>query len=168
MKHPIATITMEDGRVMKLELRPDIAPVTVEHFTSLSNSGRYDGLTFHRIIKGFMIQGGSPTGDCSSAVGEKTIKGEFAQNGVNNPLKHVTGVISMARSSHPDGASMQFFIMHADAPFLDGQYAAFGSMIEGFDLLEELGNVPTDETPGRNNPPLTPVVMKTVRVEAAQ
>ena len=102
------------------------------------------------------------------AVGEKTIKGEFAQNGVNNPLKHVTGVISMARSSHPDSASMQFFIMHADAPFLDGQYAAFGSMIEGFDLLEELGNVPTDETPGRNNPPLTPVVMKTVRVEAAQ
>ncbi len=164
MKNPIATITMADGRDMKLELCPDAAPNTVNNFIELANAGKYDGLTFHRIVKGFMIQGGSTTGDCASA-SDFAIAGEFLSNGHANSISHEKGVISMARSGHPDSASMQFFIMHGAGTFLDGQYAAFGRMISGFEVLEEIGNVPTDETPGRNNPPLTPVVTKSIRVD---
>ncbi len=164
MKNPVATITMADGREMKLELRPDVAPNTVNNFIELANAGKYDGLTFHRVVKGFMIQGGSTTGDCASA-SDFAIAGEFSSNGHENPISHEKGVISMARSGHPDSASMQFFIMHAAGTFLDGQYAAFGKLTAGFDVLEEIGNVPTNETPGLNNPPLVPVVVKSIRVE---
>ncbi len=138
---------MKDGGKMQLELYPDVAPATVENFVKLVNDGFYDGLTFHRIIKGFMIQGGDPEG--TGMGGSKdTIKGEFKQNGVQNDLKHTRGVISMARSQNPNSASSQFFIMHDDAPYLDGQYAAFGKMVSGFEELDKLAETPVQDGNG--------------------
>lgn len=164
MKNPVATITLGSGETLVLELYPHIAPNTVNNFMQLANSGRYDGLTFHRIVREFMIQGGSFTGDCKQK-STFTIRGEFTENGHENSLAHVTGVISMARGAAFDSASTQFFIMHRPAPRLDGKYAAFGKLTAGYELLERLGNTPTDETPGRDNPPLTPVVTATIRVD---
>lgn len=138
-----AIIEMENGKAMTLELYPEKAPITVENFEKLASSGFYDGLIFHRVIKGFMIQGGDPTGTGMGGPGWQ-IKGEFSANGVKNDLKHTRGVISMARSRHPDSAGSQFFIMHADAPHLDGQYAAFGKMTDGFDCLDEIACAKTD------------------------
>ena len=160
MQNPIATITMKDGGVMKLELYPDIAPNTVRNFIALANSGFYDGVTFHRIIAGFMIQGGDPEGTGMGGPGY-SIKGEFASNGFKNDLKHKRGVISMARTMVPDSAGSQFFIMHADAPHLDGEYAAFGMLLEGFDVLDKIASVKT----GMYDMPLDPVVIDTIRVE---
>ncbi len=137
------TITMNDGGVMKGELYPDIAPITVENFKKLADAHFYDGLTFHRIIKGFMIQGGDPDGNGTGGPGY-SIKGEFAANGVKNDLKHTRGVLSMARAQDPDSAGSQFFIMHADAPYLDGQYAAFGKITEGLDVLDRIAETKTD------------------------
>lgn len=164
--YPVATITMKDGGVMKLELYPDVAPNTVKNFISLANSGFYDGLTFHRIYAGFMIQGGDPDGNGGGDPGY-SIKGEFKANGVNNTLSHKRGVISMARAQNPDSAGSQFFIMHADGDFLDGQYAAFGMLIEGFDTLDALAATPTTYNPytGEKSVPLEPVVMESVRVD---
>ncbi len=134
-------IEMESGEVIKLELYPDVAPITVENFKSLVEKSFYNGLTFHRIIKGFMIQGGDPLGNGMGG-SDKTIKGEFLANGVNNTLRHTRGVISMARSSYPDSASSQFFIMHEDAPHLDGNYAAFGKVTEGIEAIDSLASTP--------------------------
>ena len=166
MKNPIATITMQDGSVMKLELYPDMAPNTVKNFISLANAGFYDGLTFHRIYAGFMIQGGDPLGNGSGDPGY-SIKGEFTANGVNNTLSHKRGVISMARAQDPDSAGSQFFIMHADGDFLDGQYAAFGMLIEGFDTLDAVATTPTTYNPytGEKSVPLDPVVIASIRVD---
>lgn len=158
--YPIATITMKDGGVMKLELYPDVAPNTVKNFIALANAGFYDGLTFHRIIYGFMIQGGDPDGMGSGGPGY-SIKGEFASNGFKNDLKHTRGVISMARTMVPDSAGSQFFIMHMDAPHLDGEYAAFGMLTEGFDVLDKIAAVKT----GMYDMPLEPVVIDTIRVD---
>ena len=130
-------IEMENGKQIKLELYPDVAPITVENFEKLVKQGFYDGLIFHRVISGFMIQGGCPDGTGMGGPGWH-IKGEFAANGVKNDLKHTRGVISMARAQMPDSAGSQFFIMHEDAPYLDGQYAAFGKVIEGMDVVDEL------------------------------
>lgn len=142
-KNPIVTITMENGDVMKAELYPEIAPNTVNNFISLINKKFYDGVIFHRVIEGFMIQGGDPEG---SGMGgpDYSIKGEFAQNGFTNDLKHTKGVLSMARAQHPDSAGSQFFIMHKPAPHLDGAYAAFGKVIEGEDIIDKIAGVPTD------------------------
>ncbi len=137
------TITMADGGVMKLELYPDTAPITVENFVKLAKEGFYNGLIFHRVIAGFMIQGGCPEGTGMGNPGY-SIKGEFEMNGVHNPLKHTRGVISMARSMNPDSAGSQFFIMHADAPHLDGQYAAFGKVVEGIEVVDRIASVRTD------------------------
>ena len=134
-----AVIDVKDYGTITVELYPDVAPITVENFVSLAKKGFYDGLTFHRIIKGFMIQGGDPLGNGTGG-SDKTIKGEFSGNGVNNPLKHTRGVISMARSSDPNSASSQFFIMHEDAPHLDGQYAAFGKVTEGMEVVDKIAN----------------------------
>ena len=134
-QNPIVTFTMENGDVMKAELYPDVAPNTVNNFISLVKKGFYDGLIFHRVIAGFMIQGGDPEGSGMGGPGY-SIKGEFNYNGVENNLKHSRGVLSMARAQHPDSAGSQFFIMHADAPHLDGQYAAFGKLVEGEDVLD--------------------------------
>ena len=136
-------IEMENGAKIKLELCPDAAPVTVKNFEELVKAGFYDGLTFHRVIPGFMIQGGDPLGNGMGG-SEKKIKGEFAANGHPNPLKHTRGVISMARSMDKNSASSQFFIMHADAPHLDGQYAAFGKVVEGMETVDEIASIPTD------------------------
>lgn len=136
-------IEMENGGKMTLELYPETAPITVANFVKLAKSGFYDGLIFHRVISGFMIQGGDPTGTGMGGPGWN-IKGEFSSNGVKNPLKHTRGVISMARSARPDSAGSQFFIMHKDAPHLDGQYAAFGKMTDGFDTLDEIADTDTD------------------------
>ena len=136
-------IEMENGKEIKLELYPEIAPKTVANFEKLVSEGFYDGLTFHRIIPGFMIQGGDPLGNGMGGADEKIV-GEFAANGYKNDLKHTRGVISMARSMAPNSASSQFFIMHADAPHLDGSYAAFGKVIEGIDTVDEIASVPTD------------------------
>ena len=162
--YPIVTITMKDGGVMKLELYPDMAPNTVKNFIALANSGFYDGLTFHRIYAGFMIQGGDPKGNGSGGPGY-SIKGEFAANGVNNTLSHKRGVISMARAQHPDSAGSQFLIMHADGDFLDGQYAAFGMLIEGFETLDAIAATPTTYQGGEKSLPLKPVVIESIRVE---
>ena len=143
MANPIVTMTMDDGSVIKLDLYPEIAPITVENFVSLIKKGFYDGLIFHRVINGFMIQGGDPLGTGMGGPGYE-IKGEFASNGVKNDLKHERGVISMARSMRPDSAGSQFFIMHQDAPHLDGQYAAFGKVIEGIDVVDKIATVKTD------------------------
>ena len=136
-------ITMENGKAMTLELYPEIAPKTVENFESLVKKGFYNGLIFHRVIAGFMIQGGCPEGSGMGGPGY-SIKGEFSSNGFNNTLEHTRGVISMARAQDPDSAGSQFFIMHADAPHLDGDYAAFGKLVDGFDVLDEIASVSTD------------------------
>ena len=154
------TIEMENGGVMKGELYEDIAPITVENFEKLANEGFYNGLTFHRVIPGFMIQGGCPKGNGTGGPGY-CIKGEFTMNGVKNDLKHTTGVLSMARTMMPDTAGSQFFIMVADAPHLDGQYASFGKITEGIEVAQEIVNVKTD----RMDCPLTPVKIKTIVVE---
>ncbi len=153
------TIEMENGGVMTLELYEDKAPITTENFIKLAKEGFYDGLIFHRVIKGFMIQGGDPTGTGMGGPGYQ-IKGEFASNGVKNDLRHTRGVISMARSMMPDSAGSQFFIMHKDAPHLDGQYAAFGKMTDGFDILDAIASVATD----RNDRPREEQKIKHVTV----
>ena len=158
-QNPIVTFTMENGDVMKAELYPDVAPNTVNNFISLVKKGFYDGLIFHRVIAGFMIQGGDPEGSGIGGPGY-SIKGEFNYNGVENNLKHSRGVLSMARAQHPDSAGSQFFIMHADAPHLDGQYAAFGKL-EGEDVLDSIASIDTDWS----DRPRTPQVMKTVTVD---
>ena len=159
-KNPIVTITMKDGGVIKLELYPDIAPLTVENFVSLVKDGFYNGLIFHRVIKGFMIQGGDPEGTGMGGPGY-SIKGEFEANGVKNDLKHTEGVISMARSMDPNSAGSQFFIMHKNSPHLDGMYAAFGKTIEGMDIVNRIAETRTDW----NDRPLEEQVMETVTVE---
>ena len=156
----MVVITMDTGEVIKLELYPEIAPKTVENFEKLVNSGFYNGLTFHRIIRGFMIQGGCPNGNGMGGPGWQ-IKGEFAANGWKNDLKHTKGVISMARAAHPDSAGSQFFIMHENAPHLDGQYAAFGKVVEGIEVVDRIAAVRTD----LRDKPRQPVVMKSVVIE---
>ena len=151
---------MENGDVMKAELYPDIAPNTVNNFISLVKKGFYDGVIFHRVIKGFMIQGGDPQGIGIGGPGY-SIKGEFSQNGFKNDLKHTPGVLSMARSMMPDSAGSQFFIMHETSPHLDGAYAAFGKVIEGLDVVDKIANVPTDYS----DKPRQEQKMKTVTVE---
>ena len=160
MSNPIVTFEMENGGIIKAELYPRTAPNTVNNFISLVSKGFYNGLIFHRVIRGFMIQGGDPTGTGMGGPGWK-IKGEFRANGVKNDLKHTRGVISMARSSHPDSAGSQFFIMHKDAPHLDGQYAAFGKMTDGFDTLDEIAETSTDFS----DRPRKPQKIKTVIIE---
>ena len=142
MTNPVVTITMTNGDVMKAELYPEIAPNTVNNFISLVQKGFYDGLIFHRVISGFMIQGGDPQGTGMGGPGY-SIKGEFAMNGVRNDLKHTRGVLSMARSMMPNSAGSQFFIMHANAPHLDGQYAAFGKVVGGLDVVDKIASVRT-------------------------
>lgn len=137
------TIQMENGKEIKLELYPDKAPMTVENFVKLARQGFYDGLIFHRVIQGFMIQGGCPDGTGMGGPGYH-IQGEFALNGIDNPIKHTRGVISMARAQDPNSAGSQFFIMHQDAPHLDGQYAAFGKVVEGMDVVDEIACVDVD------------------------
>lgn len=143
MANPVVTITMENGDVMKAELYPEIAPNTVNNFISLVNKGFYDGLIFHRVINGFMIQSGCPNGNGMGGPGY-TIKGEFSQNGFANDLKHTEGVLSMARAMHPDSAGSQFFIMHKTSPHLDGAYAAFGKITEGMDVVNRIAEEDTD------------------------
>lgn len=159
-QNPIVTITMENGSVIKAELYPEIAPESVNNFISLINKKFYDGLTFHRVIYGFMIQGGCPLGNGTGGPGYH-IKGEFSQNGFENNLKHTPGVLSMARSMFPDSAGSQFFLMHKDAPHLDGAYAAFGKVIEGMEVVNAIAEVDTDYS----DKPLTPQVMKSVTVD---
>ena len=142
-QHPVATIEMENSGVIRLELYPEVAPNTAANFIQLANGGFYDGLIFHRVIEGFMIQGGDPTGTGMGGPGY-SIKGEFAANGVENALSHERGVISMARAQDFDSAGSQFFIMHADGPFLDGQYAAFGRVTEGMDVVDAIASTKTD------------------------
>ena len=160
MSNPVVTFEMENGKQMKAELYPEIAQNTVNNFISLIKKHFYDGLIFHRVIRDFMIQGGDPKGIGIGGPGY-SIRGEFASNGFANPLLHARGVLSMARSGHPDSAGCQFFIMHQDAPHLDGQYAAFGKLIEGFDVLDEIATIRTDY----NDRPRIPQVMKKVTVE---
>ena len=152
-------IKMRSGDVMKFELYPSIAPITVENFTKLVKSGFYNGLTFHRCIPGFVIQGGCPQGNGMGGPGW-TIKGEFARNGVENPIKHEVGVLSMARTSFPNSASSQFFIMHKDSPHLDGQYAAFGKVTEGLEVIDKIAGVATDF----QDCPLEPQVIESIRL----
>ena len=152
-------ITMKDGGVMKLELDREAAPLTVENFEALVEEGFYDGLIFHRIIPGFMIQGGDPDGTGMGGPGHN-VKGEFAANGWENPIKHARGAISMARSQNPDSAGSQFFIVHEDSFFLDGNYATFGNLVEGFDVLDEIANVAT----GAQDRPKDDVVIETIRI----
>lgn len=161
MVKPIVTITMDDGGVITLELYPNIAPETVNNFVSLVNKGFYDGLTFHRIIPGFMIQGGDPLGNGTGGPGY-SIKGEFKSNGFRNDLRHERGVISMARAMDPNSAGSQFFIMHADAPHLDGSYAAFGKVIDGMGVVDSIASVRTNMF---NDAPVTPVVIKSITVD---
>ncbi len=153
-------IEMENGKKIKAELYPDIAPITCANFEKLVKEGFYDGLTFHRVISGFMIQGGCPLGTGTGGSGTN-IKGEFAANGVKNDLKHTRGVLSMARSMMPNSASSQFFIMHADAPHLDGNYAAFGKVVEGMDVVDEIASTKVDYS----DKPITPQIMKKVTIE---
>ena len=155
----MVVIEMENGGIIKLELCPDAAPETVKNFETLVKEGFYDGLTFHRIIPGFMIQGGDPLGNGMGGA-EKNIKGEFRANGHNNPIKHERGVISMARAFNPNSASSQFFIMHEDAPHLDGQYAAFGKVVSGIEAVDEIASIPTDY----NDRPKIAVRMKKVYI----
>ena len=160
MSNPIVTFEMENGDVMKAELYPEIAPNTVNNFISLVKKGFYDGLIFHRVISGFMIQGGDPKGIGVGGPGYG-IKGEFLQNGFKNELRHSRGVLSMARSGNPNSAGSQFFIMHEDSPHLDGGYAAFGKLIEGIEVVDKICSVRTDW----NDKPRIPQVMKKVTVE---
>ena len=161
MSNPLVTIEMEDGGVMKGELYPEIAPNTVNNFIALANSGYYDGLIFHRVIPGFMIQGGCPQGTGMGGPGY-TIRGEFTSNGFQNDLKHTLGVLSMARTMVPDSAGSQFFIMVADAPHLDRQYAAFGKITENADKAVEISRVPRDMF---NDKPKKPQTIKSIRVD---
>ena len=161
MANPIVRITMDSGKTIRLELYPEIAPITVENFLDLVNKGFYNGLTFHRIIPGFMIQGGDPSGNGTGGPGY-SIKGEFKSNGVNNTMKHERGVISMARAFDPNSAGSQFFIMHKDAPHLDGEYAAFGKVIEGLEAVDDIASVET----GFQDAPVKKVVMEKVEVES--
>ncbi len=160
MQNPVVTITMENGDQIRAELYPHIAPNTVNNFISLIRKGFYDGLIFHRIIKGFMIQGGDPEGSGMGGPGY-FIKGEFDQNGFANDLKHTKGVLSMARSMMPDSAGSQFFIMHKAAPHLDGSYAAFGKVIDGMDVVDQIATAATD----RSNRPFDTQMMKRVTVD---
>ena len=159
-RNPVATIEMENGGVITVELYPDVAPNTVANFVELANAGFYDGVIFHRVIAGFVIQGGDPTGTGMGGPGY-AIKGEFAANGIENDLSHTRGVISMARSMNPDSAGSQFFIMHQDYTGLDGQYAAFGQVLEGMDVVDAIATTATDA----NDRPLEEQVIKSVRVE---
>ncbi len=159
-KNPIVTITMQDGSVIKAELYPEIAPNTVNNFISLINHNFYDGVIFHRVIKGFMLQGGDPEGSGMGGPGY-SIKGEFSQNGFENNLLHTEGVLSMARTQIPDSAGSQFFIMHKNAPHLDGAYAAFGKVTEGMDVVNKIAETETDWM----DRPTTDQVMETVTVE---
>ena len=160
MSNPIVTIEMENGDVMKAELYPEVAPNTVNNFISLVSKGFYDGVIFHRVISGFMIQGGDPKGTGVGGPGY-SIKGEFTGNGFKNDLKHERGVLSMARTMAPNSAGSQFFIMHQNSPHLDGQYAAFGKIIEGLDVVDKIASTRTDY----NDKPRTPQVMKKVTVD---
>ena len=160
MSNPIVTIKMFDGSVIKAELYPEIAPNTVSNFVSLVEKGFYNGLIFHRVIPGFMIQGGCPNGNGMGGPGYE-IPGEFTANGFQNDLKHTRGVLSMARAMDPDSAGSQFFIMHEDAPHLDGQYAAFGQVLEGMDVVDKIAATKT----GWGDKPLTPQIMKKVTVD---
>ena len=160
MSNPIVTITMESGDTIRLELYPEVAPISVNNFISLVKKNFYDGLIFHRVIKGFMIQGGCPDGTGMGGPGY-SIKGEFAMNGVENNLKHTEGVLSMARAMNPNSAGSQFFIMHKNSPHLDGQYAAFGKGIEGMDVVNKIAETATDW----NDRPLEKQVMKSVTVD---
>ena len=159
-QNPIVTFTMESGAVIKAELYPEIAPNTVNNFISLVSKGFYNGLIFHRVIKGFMIQGGCPSGTGTGGPGYQ-IKGEFSMNGFNNSLKHTEGVLSMARAMHPDSAGSQFFIMHKTSPHLDGQYAAFGKVIEGLENVNKIAETRTDWS----DRPVDPQVIKSVTVD---
>ncbi len=159
-QNPIVTVTMKNGDVIKAELYPEIAPNSVNNFISLINKGFYDGLIFHRVIKGFMIQGGCPEGTGMGDPGY-SIKGEFSQNGFDNPLKHTEGVLSMARAQNPNSAGSQFFIMHKTSPHLDGAYAAFGKVIEGMDVVNKIADTKTDW----NDRPAEPQVMASVTVD---
>ena len=161
MSNPLITITMENGDVMKGELYPDIAPNTVNNFVSLVKKGFYDGLIFHRVIPGFMIQGGCPLGTGTGGPGYQ-IPGEFSANGFENNLAHTPGVLSMARAQHPDSAGSQFFIMHKTSPHLDGQYAAFGRITEGLDVVDKIANVRTSFF---NNKPVTPQRIASITVD---
>ena len=157
---PVVTFEMENGDVIKAELYPETAPNSVNNFISLINSGFYDGLIFHRVIKGFMIQGGCPEGTGMGGPGY-SIKGEFSHNGFENDLMHTAGVLSMARAMHPDSAGSQFFIMHKDAPHLDGEYAAFGKVTEGMDIVNKIAETATDW----NDRPIETQKIKQVTVE---
>ena len=159
-QNPIVTITMENGDVIKAELYPEIAPNTVNNFISLINHNFYDGVCFHRVIKGFMLQGGDPDGNGTGGPGYE-IKGEFTHNGFKNDLKHTPGVLSMARAMHPDSAGSQFFIMHKAAPHLDGAYAAFGKVTDGLDVVNKIAETDTDW----NDAPLDPQVIRTITVD---
>ena len=154
---------MENGGIIKLELYPDQAPLTCANFEKLAKEGFYNGLIFHRVIKNFMIQGGDPTGTGTGG-SKETIKGEFAANGVNNTISHTRGTISMARSSNPNSASSQFFICHKDAPHLNGQYAAFGRVIEGIEVVDEIASVPTGTFMWVQDKPKEDVVIKSITV----
>ena len=160
MANPIVTITMENGDAMKVELYPDIAPNTVNNFISLVKKGFYDGLTFHRIIPGFMIQGGCPNGDGMGGPGY-AIRGEFLQNGFPNSLKHEPGVISMARAMHPNSGGSQFFLMHETSPHLDGAYAAFGKVTEGLEIINKIAQTPTTF----GDKPVEPQVIQSMTVD---
>ena len=160
MANPIITIQMKNGGIMKAELYPEIAPETVKNFVDLASKGFYNGLIFHRVIPGFMIQGGDPQGTGMGGPGY-TIKGEFTSNGFKNDLKHTRGVLSMARAMDPNSAGSQFFIMHEDYPSLDGRYAAFGKLIEGIEVVDEIANVRTDY----NDRPLEPQQIEFMTVQ---
>ena len=155
-----AIIEVKEFGTMEVELNPSVAPITVENFVKLANKGFYNGLTFHRVIKGFMIQGGCPRGNGTGGPGY-SIKGEFYANGINNPLRHTRGVVSMARAMDPDSAGSQFFIMHQDAPHLDGQYAAFGKVIKGIEVVDAIASVDTNYY----DMPLNKVVIKSIKIE---
>ena len=159
-QNPIVTITMANGDVMKAELYPEIAPNTVNNFISLVNKGYYNGLIFHRVIAGFMNQGGCPDGNGMGAPGY-SIKGEFSQNGFKNTLKHTEGVLSMARAMNPNSAGSQFFIMHKNSPHLDGAYAAFGKLVEGLEVVDKIAQVGTDWS----DRPMVPQIIDTMTVE---
>ena len=158
--NPIVTMELQDGGILKIELYPDIAPNTVNNFISLINKGFYDGLKFHRVIRGFMLQGGDPDGNGTGGP-NYSIKGEFSYNNFPNNLKHTAGVLSMARSQNPDSAGSQFFLMHKDSPHLDGSYAAFGKVIEGMDLVNKIAELKTDYS----DAPLEPQIMKKLTVD---
>ena len=160
MSNPVVTFNMQNGKTFKAELYPNVAPNTVNNFISLVKKGFYDGLTFHRVIKNFMIQGGDPSGNGTGGPGYG-IRGEFTQNGFKNDLKHTRGVLSMARSMMPDSAGSQFFIMHVDYPYLDGQYAAFGKVTEGIEVIDEIASTRTDF----NDKPVEAVIIKSVTVD---